>query len=200
MKNFSLILFFFTSMASISLGQSINKSEVVKAKEITFYGYDYTHFKILDAKRMNQDINKYIFMWIEFCNVRVNENKLSKMLKKDKIIFNEEPTIELNKKLISSNLVSITKKSISKDSIQKYVNNYNITEKDGVGFVIIIESFDNQNKSVSAYYTFFDIATKKVLLSDYFISRDGNSYNRVLDWGAAVVIALNKYTKIYRKN
>lgn len=199
MKKVVLTIFTLTFLFTTSHSQEKNNEEkkIYEAKEIIFYGYDYTHFKIADAKRMDEDIKKFVFIWIGFCEEHITQKKLQNWLGKDKIDWNFDPTIALNKKLKSEDLGTPTKHSISKDSIQSYINEYNLREKEGIGFVINFECFDNAKKTVSAYYTFFDIATKKVLMTDYISSRDGNSYNRVSDWGTAVIINIKNYLPVY---
>ena len=202
MKGLGLTIIMLISLISISYSQKENTSEkdVYDAREIIFYGYDYTHFRLADAKRIGQDINKFLFLWTGHCQKRITEKKMTSWLKKDKVTFNFDPTFTLNKELNSDDLVAVTKHSISKDSIQSFIYDYKLTEKEGIGFVVILECFDNASKRTSGYFTFFDIATKQVLMSDYISSRDGNSYNHVLDWGAALVIAFKKYLKVYEEN
>ena len=193
-------MFVFSMALSTSYGQTFDakEQEVYDAKEFVFYGYDYTHFRLSDPKRIGQNIKNFVFVWIDFCNGPVNEKDLSKWFLKDKVTIDQEQTIAMNMKLDNDILGSVSRFTLPKDSIQYYVSKYNIQEKEGIGFVIIFECFDKQTKTVSAYYTFFDIATKQVLLSDYFVSRDGNRYNYVRDWANAVIIALKKYAKEYR--
>lgn len=63
-----------------------------------------------------------------------------------------------------------------------------------------MECFSKSNKAVSGYCSFFDIATKKVLMADYFLSKNPDTYNKVNDWGKALKIALRKYMwEYYRK-
>ena len=202
MKGLGLTIALLISLISISYSQKENVSEndVYDAREIIFYGYDYSHFRLADAKRIGQDIKNYVFVWTGFCQERITEKKLTSSLNKEKVTFNFDPTLTLNKKLNSNDLGAATKHSISKDSIQSFIYDYKLTEKEGIGFVVIIECFDNASKRTSGYFTFFDIATKQVLISDYISSRDGNSYNHVSDWGAALVIAFKKYLKVYKDN
>lgn len=175
------------------------EARVFNAKEFVFYGYDYTHFKIADAKRLDEDLKKFVFEWIGFCSEHVTEKKLQSWLDKDKVSFDYEPTLSLNKQLKTDDLGTITKHTFPGDSIPNMVRRYITKEKEGIGLAIQMECFDNSKKRVSAYFTFFDIATKEVLMSDYLSSRDGNSYNRVSDWGSGTVIAVKKYVSVYKE-
>ena len=195
------ILTFFTviSFAPTSYCQEINngKDRVLSAKEIVFYGYDFSHFKLADAKRMDQDIRKFTFMWIGLCEESITKKKLQNKLNKDNVVWNFEPILNINKKLNSEDLGTPATYTFAKDSLQSFINTYNIPEKEGIGFVINIECFDNAHKRVTAYYTFFDISTKKILMTDYISSWNGNSYNRILDWGDALVVNVKKYLSSY---
>jgi len=200
MKRLGLSIFILISSVGISYCQSGSTSEqtVFDAKEIVFYGYDFTHFRLSDVKRMDQDIKKFVFIWTEFCQEHITEKTLRSWLEKDEVTFNLYPTLTLNKTLNSENLGWVTPYTISKDSIQSYIDEYQITEKQGVGFVVIVECFDNASKRASGYFTFFDIATKQFLMADYVSSRDKNSYNRVIDWGIALELAFKKYSTVYK--
>ncbi len=180
-------------------GQKLTEKDVNSSKELTFYGYDYTHFTLADPKRMGQNIKNFIFIWNEYCNKSINEKNLKKCFNKEKVTINQEPTIKLNKRLNSDDLGSMKKNILSKDSIQNCINNYSISEKEGLGFVIIYECYDNDSKTISAYYSFFDIGSKQIIRCDYFTSKYQTSYNRVNDWAIATIGALNNYIKFFKK-
>jgi len=197
-KIFTLFTVLFFTHLSYCQETNNDRDRVLSAKEIVFYGYDFSHFKLADAKRMDQDIRKFTFMWIGLCEESITKKKLQNKLNKDNVIWNFEPTLNINKKLNSEDLVTPATYTFMKDSLQSFINAYSITEKEGIGFVINIECFDNAHKKVFAYYTFFDIATKKILMTDYISSWNGNSYNRVLDWGDALVVNIKKYLSVYK--
>lgn len=77
MKGLGLTIIMLISLISISYSQKENTSEkdVYDAREIIFYGYDYTHFRLADAKRIGQDINKFVFLWTGHCQKRITEKK-----------------------------------------------------------------------------------------------------------------------------
>lgn len=200
MKKIFYTILIISALSVFAFGQSslTKDKEVYFAKDFTFYGYDFTHFKLSDPKRIGQNIKNFVFVWIDFCNKPVNAKDLAKWFKKDEVTIDQAYTLEINMKLNNDELGTFKRFTFPKDSIQSYVNKYDIQEKDGIGFVIIYECFDKESKTISAYYTFFDIATKEVLLCDYFVSRDKNGYNYVRDWCNAMIIAMKKYSKEYR--
>jgi len=114
-------------------------------------------------------------------------------------VIDQDPTIELYKDLKSPDLVTYKKWIVPKDSVNNCIKRLKISKGSGIGFVIIYECFDKDEQTISAFYTFFDIGTRQILRSDYFISHDGNSYHRVTDWGDAAIIAMKKYVKFLQK-
>lgn len=204
MKNtlLCLILVYFANYPSYSQKIYSSEKDIFLANEIIFFGYDYSDFRLADAKRMDEDVKNFIFIWIANSQTGLSENEMASRtyLNKDKVVYNFDPTLERIKKLKSEDLITLTKHNISKDSIQTFIDSYNIKEKEGIGFVVIVECFDKNHKTVSGYCTFFDIATRKLLMSDYFSSKNSDNYNRVKDWGSALNIALRKYMwDYYRK-
>ena len=173
------------------------EKNIYSIRKIIFYGYDFSDFQLSDSKRMGQDIKRYLFGLTGFYYDHLPEKKLMKWLKKDSITYNFNPTLLVNKKINNEDIVSPIKHSINKDSLQLFINKYLITEKEGIGYVIIFECFDSYSKSVSAYSVLFDIATKKILLTNYVNNRDGNSYNRISDWNSASFQAIKKLTDLY---
>jgi hypothetical protein len=152
-----------------SFGQKTEK-DVFTTKTITFYGYDFTHFKLADAAKINDpDVKEYIPYAVGYCVKYINEEKLRNWLYKNVVSFNLKTTEEFIRNENTGDFVTISRPTLPKDSIQKMINVYPVTEKQGIGFLVICECFDNNTNRVSTYFTFFDIATKKVLMVDYFV-------------------------------
>ncbi len=193
-------ILFTICLAINAFGQKVfsNEKDLFNSRKITFYGYDFSNFQLSDAKRVNQDLKKYLFTLSGFLDEHLPSKKLEKWIDKDSIIYNYSPTIVVNKGINSEAISAFAKHTINKDSIQSFVNRYQIVEKEGIGYVIIFECFDNASKSVSAYQVFFDVNTKKIITIDYNVSKDGNSYNRISDWNAAAFLALKRLADIYK--
>lgn len=171
--------------------------DVFDAREVICYGFDFTKLKIVDTKRMGQDLKSYFFKLTSFLQDNLDEKKFAKWMNKSSVKYNLTPTFELNKMIDNDLIVAASPSTISKDSLQGMVNMYRMPEQSGIGCVFIFECFNNSAKTVSAYEVFFDIATKKVLWSQYVSKRDGNSYNRMSDWSATSFMALKELTNGY---
>jgi hypothetical protein len=175
-----------------------SENDVFSSKNIIFYGFDFTGFQLSDPKRMGQDLKKYVLSLTGFLIERLPEKKLQVWLNKDIIIYNLNPTLLLNKKINNEDIASPVKHNIAKDSIQTFIDKYAIIDKEGIGYVIIYECFDNASKRVSAYSVFFDISTRKILVLEHVIVHDHNSFNKLLDWNAPAFSAIKRLTENYK--
>jgi hypothetical protein len=183
-----------------TFGQTVYSSEndVYSSKKIIFYGFDFTDLQLSDVKRIGQDLKKYVFTLTGFLLEHLPEKKLKKWIDKDTVFYSLNSVMLLNKKINNDDIASPIKHTINKDSLQSFINKYSLTEKEGIGYVIIYECFDSKAKRVSAYSVFFDIATKKILLAEYVSHRDGNSYNRLSDWNPASFATIKSLTENYK--
>lgn len=100
-----------------SFSQKINTSEkdVFAADEIIFYRYDYSHFRLADGNRIDQDIKKFILNWIADSLNSIPEQEMASRtyLGKKIVIYDFDPTIELAKEVKSEDMVSFTGRQIS---------------------------------------------------------------------------------------
>jgi hypothetical protein len=200
MKKAILIILINICLYSSTYCQTVYTSEkdVYTSKDVVFYGYDFSDFQLSDAKRMGQDVRKFIlYLDAEFFSEHISDKKLKKRLEKDSIIYNFDPTILLNKKITNDGISSAFIHKICKDSLQSFINRYSITEKEGIGYVIIYECFDKGTKSASAYSVFFDIASRKILMTDYVSRYDSNSFNRIRDWEPLSIKVINLLLEKY---
>lgn len=197
MKKLTLLVTFTFFARSISFSQTLTENDVYNANSIIFYGYDFSDFQLADAKRMGQDLKKYLFNLVGFLQEHLPEKKLKKWLDKESVTFNLDPTMVILKKVNNDDIATASKHKIVKDSIPQMIKRYQLTDKSGIGYVIIFECFDSNEKRVSAYSVFFDIATKQPLLIEYVSKHDSNSFNRISDWNPAAFVTINKLTDLY---
>lgn len=194
MKIPALIISFLAVVSQCIAQGSYNTAEdVYKSRSMTFYGYDFNRVKLLEPKRISEDMTTQVFTWLGFMKERMTDEKLSAWLGKQ-ITSNWVPIVDLTKaNLNGKELVDVVKRPIHKDSLESIVRKYPLTEKEGLGLVVILEAFEKDTKRVYAYFTFFDIASRKVVLADYFNSKEADGYGLTNYWGIGMVGT----TKIY---
>lgn len=193
-----------------SYGQAVysSRKDISAAKEIIFYGYDFSHFTLADPKRLNSALQKdpagvkehsvdgikvYVSAWVGYLLDKMSDDYFAKKLRTPKVTFDFDHTLQVIKQLNDSNLVSLIKTIIPRDSLQVIVNNYQVKQKEGIGFTIIVECFDKDKEASSAYFTFFDIATKKVIMSDYFSTSHADGIGLTKHWGYGFHYTVNSY-------
>jgi hypothetical protein len=180
---FLFILFSLNSSAQITYRTA---EDVYKSRSLTFYGYDFNRVKLLEPKRISEDMTTQVFTWIGHMKERITDEKLKAWFRKD-VKSNWVPLVDHTKaNLKGKEIVDVVKRPIAKDSLQSIVEKYPLTEKEGLGLVVILETFEKDTKRVYAYFTFFDIATHKVLLADYFNSKEADGYGLTNYWGIGI--------------
>lgn len=189
------------SIPTFFWGQQVynHQTDVFEASEITFYGYDFSHFKLAEGKRTGEDIKSYIVSWIGFMNEEWPEKSLRHHLKNDDVKFSFAYTQSILLELNNEDLVSYFKHEIPQDSIQRILNKYQIDEKEGIGFVVIVECFEKNTETAYAHFVFFDINSKKVIMADHFgFKSDAWAFGMIKFWGTKFDKLFDKYfSKIY---
>ncbi len=188
MKYFPFILSMLFSINSFGQKVFTTKKDISDAKEIIFFGYDFSHFKLAEAKRLNKNENISVYppAWVGFLNKMKDEAYYADKLKTKKVVFDFDHTTEVMKNLKDDDLISITKNVIHPDSIQNIVNSFQFKQKEGIGFLIVVECFEKQTKTSSAYFTFFDIATKKIIMSNNYATSHAAGTGLTSYWGAGL--------------
>lgn len=192
-------LWFFFVSGSYAQKSFSTEEDIYKANKIVFYGYDFSDSRLADAKRIGQNLKKYFFMLTESLLQEFPESRLERWLQKDTVVFSLDAVMALNKRIDNDEIPAVMRHDIPKDSIPFRISRYAIAEKEGIGFVIIMECFDNDDKRVSAYGVFFDISSRKILRMDYLNHRDRNSYNRLSDWTHTTFETVHGLLKRYGK-
>jgi len=169
-----------------------SQEDVFASKSFTFYGYDFTKLRVADATRAGQNLMPFFPALTKLLLDRFNQKEFEIIFKKGKsnVPFNTIPTTTENEKINNGKIVTTAHQKISADSLAQMIKKYQLTEKEGIGSVIIYECFDREAQTISAFMIFFDIATRNIIYSKHIDSRDGNGYNYMGDWKKASLKAI----------
>jgi hypothetical protein len=150
--------------------------EVFSATEVVWYGLDFTKAKFvgqfdqgfgaLPATGMDMK-NKWIPQWNSLIAKEPQNFKIKDAIRKDNIYYDLAPLNELNSKIDVDKAMSFNAGKIEASEIDGMVKNYGTGDKkSGIGLAFIVENFDKNMETASVYVTFFDIASKKVLMTE----------------------------------
>lgn len=152
------------------------------SKPLFFYGYDFSHTKFIDDKYSGEEVADMFKKNLTYLNKKFPPIKLAKLFKADTIEYRFYATEIVNAGISKDSLVSLKKYKISRDSIQSYINGYELTELSGTGIVIIFEKFEAKRDINSLFLIVFNIADRRIIRKEY-ISLDGYTYNdKLADW------------------
>ncbi len=195
-KAFLLSILFAINLLVFS---QVSEEKVFNAQRYFFYGFDFTHFKLAEAKRLNdgEKIKEYVFPWIELINQKISVNDIANKMNKF-IVPSYEVINELNQAIDGRNIVSTHENKINDLSILSSINAYNLDEKEGVGFVIFVECFYKITESASAYYVFFDIASREILYKQRIVTNKPGGWGLTAFWGENLVKNFKVFLKAYK--
>ncbi len=149
-------------------------SKVFSATEIVWFGMDFTKAKFVGQFDQGMGAmpatggdmrNKWIPQWNALIQNEQQNFDLKKALNKESVYYDIASVNTINSKLDPDACLDVNPTKIEKSALADLVKKYSSTsKKDGVGLVFIVENFNKGAQVADVYVTFFDIATKKILL------------------------------------
>ncbi len=152
---------------------SQNIKEILTNTEgpLTYYGIDFTKAILIgDATANATDIISRQFTGIN--ELMINEAKkydISGALRRVGLPSNLDMVAKRNEKINPDKLLSSNTEDynhLKEADINTLVKGFNTDGKAGTGLLFIVDAMSKPQKAVSVWVTFFDIKTKKVLLTE----------------------------------
>jgi hypothetical protein len=152
-----------------------DKSKVFSSTEAVWFGLDFTKATFVGqfdqgmgaAPATGSDMKaKYIPAWNNLIAGEQKKYDLKKAFRKDNIIYDMNSVNELNNKIDVDACMSFNPGKIERSQIDEMVKKYSSSQKEGLGLVFIVENFNKGTQMSSIFVTFFDIASKKILLCE----------------------------------
>lgn len=183
-------------LAGMVMAQESYDKRIFETQEMTFYGYDYSHFKLADAKKFaksKEDKDNMVSIWTAWLNKYITQDLLQKRMFKTKVTMNGSVTEAINQKYtLADNLIE-ERYFLEKKNIPTWIKSYNLTETDGLGFVAIMECYDRNKDKASMYFVFFDIASREILANIPFETKEADGGGLEEYWGKAAEFNFKKY-------
>jgi len=170
-----IIVALFCILSSSSYCQ--NTQKVKDAKEVVWFGLDFTKVKFRGSDRYFRNPLKIREVFFEEWNMLFLKEKekydLAYSFDKSRFIDNISQSIEKNKYTDVKRAIGIDEYSIPNDSIKSIIKDYTTNANAEVGLIFIVECLDQIYGEVKINVTFFDIKTKEILISKSLIGDAG---------------------------
>ncbi|MGQ0828421.1 MAG: hypothetical protein ACT4ON_08500 [Bacteroidota bacterium] len=176
---------------------NLTQTDVINAKTITFYGFDFTNFRLLEPQRIyeSKKIRDIHFPgWNQYVMGKASSSVIADWFDKSEVIY-DVTTITKQNSLVNENNVVATMYNCNLDSIKYSVANYekNKDNMNKIGIVVNVEYFDKSKNEASAYITFFDMGTGGVISSEKVTNNYANGIGLTNYWGVSLVEMIRDY-------
>jgi hypothetical protein len=168
-------------MSVVAIAQS--EKDVISASEITWFGIDFSKAQFVgsfnqfaEAGEKGGDQIKHTFFpaWNDVVANEREKYDLKKAYNKSSITYNLDIVAKRNAAVDADKLVTLNSEEgrVTKEEIAKVVSQYK-TDKKGVGLVYIVDTYSKAEEKGVIWVTFFDMATRKVLITEKFTGKPG---------------------------
>ncbi len=181
MKKYFLLL---AASTSIDLMTAQDVSKVFSSKTVVWFGIDFTKAKMigLGDESPHTIRDEYFKAW----NDITIDMDLAKMFEKNAAYKDPNGISKLNRARETENMKASEETELSPEKIAEMVKVVPVGQKkDGLGLVFIVQSFNKTAGAATVWVTFFDIATRTVLLSKKVVGKPGGG-NAKNVWTAAL--------------
>ncbi len=203
MKNlFSLVLLLsFLILAPDAFGQS--KSKIYKADNIVWYGIDFSNVRLIGSEGFTDPrvIKESLFgRWNDLIVAEADKYNIPKYYQKNNVYYDLDPVFERNETVDWKNLKTNKSYTLNPAEIPTMVGLYSEGEdKEGLGLVMIVESFNKRTEKASVYLTFFDIETKEIHSMKKYEGKPGGFGLRNY-WAAGIRSVFEQSAKDYKSD
>jgi len=174
----------------------------LKAKTVVWAGLDYSLVRMYGEKGFNEEEKIFPHFPDAWNQLFLSERiKVVEKLLKKTVIVDIEAVNKQNKKATSEQIVKksgsfIGDTHIHAEDIENLVKSYELSEKEGLGLVYIVDRLVKPDKKGSIYIVFFDIEKRTVIVCDHYIGKAGGFGFRNYWFG--VVKQVDKNLKKYK--
>ncbi len=165
--------------------------------DVIWFGLDFTKARMIGSEGFNDPVaikEDYFRKWNHLMISEGDKYEWGKALLVTDLKYDYGVVDVVNDEVKVKTLVINKSYSIDESDIASAVAQYKIEDyDDGIGVVIVVESFDKIKEQAFGYITFFDVGTKKVLYNHKLIGEAGGFGFRNY-WAGAIYNWL-KYTR-----
>lgn len=203
MKKLSLLSFLFF-IAAQGFAQN-TMSDIFNGKaKVVFLGLDFTQAKYIGPAGFmdpNAILNQHMVSWNNLIEFEPKKFSLVKPLKlrEEQYVAKVGDMITYNKKANVADNITSENYTLTEDQARKAVGKYSLSVNEGIGVVYVVESLSKNAEKMTAWITFIDLPTKKILLTEKIEGKAGGFGFRNYWAGAVYKMNENVGSKYYKK-
>lgn len=172
-----MIAFLLLLMPNYGFSQRTMHDYLQESCDVVWFGLDFSQAKMIGEEGFNDPEaikDEYFKKWN---HLMINEGEKydwQKALVVTDLKYDYEVIDVVNASIKIKSLVINRSHSISEEDIGRSIKQYDLNNyKDGIGVVMVVESFDKVRELGTAYIAFFDIATKQLLYTHRVVGEAG---------------------------
>lgn len=166
-----------TVVPLVCFGQRTMTDFMEENCDVVWFGLDFTQAKMIGSEGFNDPVaikEDYFRKWNHLMISEGDKYEWGKAPLVSDLKYDYGVVDVVNDEVKVKSLVINKSYSIAEEDIQAAVKQYNLSEyKDGIGVVIVVESFDKIREQGFGYITFFDVNTKQVLYNHKLVGEAG---------------------------
>lgn len=182
------------------IGQNIQAQDIksICGDDMVWYGLDFSQAKFVGEFTNigdtpngsgNELKNKHIPSWNTLILNEPNKFTVRKSFRKSNVYNDLSIVNDRNSKVNADKITSYNTYKFENDviTVNSIISEYKGGDKtEGLGVVFIVESFDKMANMATIHVTFFDIASKKVLLSEKIVEKPSAGIGVRNYWASAL--------------
>lgn len=140
---------------------------VFEGEKIVWFGLDFTKARLIGVNDEKPDVivKEYLELWNMPMLYEADKFPIASTFRKVTVQYDAEVVKERNKKVTKESLFNDNEALITTAAIEQMISEFTGSKKTGLGVVVFVESFNKKKKLATVHVTFFDIVTRKVLLT-----------------------------------
>ena len=187
-----------------------DNESIFNGSTINYYGLDMSHLVFINANKANQDesLRHYLPSWQHKFNSVITSSLIKRGLQTTRVMMKNEKA-QSSHELVPEDWVKDSWDGLTIEEVITAVSKFrnNIEEQEGVGFIIILDNFNQSKNKVSAIFTFFEVDSGAVLWASK-VEGNASDNNVVNHWGFGMVRMYHQFRlavyetkyRVYRKN
>ncbi len=165
----AVIIIFLASLAGMTTLKAQSVEDVFTSDEVVWFGLDFSEAKMIGPEGFSdpfQIVNRVYRSWNNLIINEPNRYNIKQSFRKRTVHNDLSVVTPRNTQVDPDELVleAWETHELSEEIVQNIISEYE-TDHSGLGLVFIIESFNKATEIGTMYVTFFDIESKKVLLT-----------------------------------